>query len=293
MLRWFVKLYNVNGLSIKQVVGESISQRKGNARNELNTRSISSLQFVQEDKILLTSSFDSTINVYDEVNIETTFRLRRLEGGHLNAAITCMSYSEHLSLIATGSMDGQITVWDYEMSRIEGICLKHAREILTLSFLDSYPLLLSSSMDGIMCLWRVRDLHYVCLASLLNVHIEYFGLPSLCATSALVFHGEKVSKQKNQYAQMTEKELKSIYSKSIGSKKFIDLKKTCNFSKSSERVYIIIGDEKGGVRILNSKKVARFLSIRPVKKHRNNKSFNPRRKENCNVSLIVTSELSK
>jgi len=293
-----IRLYNINGLLIKQVVEETTYQREGSRRSDykLNTRSISGLKFVQKDEILLASSFDSTVSVYDEANPETTFRLRKLEGGHLNAPITCMNYSEHLSLIATGSMNGEITVWDYEMSRVEGVCLGHTREILTLNFLDPCPLLLSTSTDGIIYLWGVRSLQYVCLATLLNIHVKDFGFPSLCVTSALVLRGDKIPKQKNEYSKMKEEELKDIYLKSIGNsnkKRFIDPKKVLNSAKRDERMYVIMGDEKGRIRILDLRYVIKVLSIEPAKRHRDDDSFNAKRKENCNVSFIVTSELSK
>lgn len=308
-----LKAYNFNGMLVKQMEG-------GTAKlgSKLSERSISGIEYVQQDKILLTSSFDSTINVYDESSPEIPFRLRKLKGGHADSPITCMRYSDHLSLIATGSANGQITLWDYEMSRIEGICLGHTKEILTLEFLTPYPLLLSSSMDGAMYLWGVRGAGLkvpgVCLAGFLNVHTEGSDCYSLAVTSALVVHGGKLPKCASPYEAMTEAELKDSYLKSIGElgvrgkrpksgeKRFIEAKKILHPPKAKDglddslkRVYAIMGDEKGRMRILNLRKVVRFLLVPPVKKYRNENdhSFNPKRKEDCDLTLRVASELSK
>ena len=67
-----------------------------------HTAEISGLCYIKEDHIVLTSSFDSTINVYDEEKPEETPRLRQLTHGHGTSEITCLTFNEYLSLIATG-----------------------------------------------------------------------------------------------------------------------------------------------------------------------------------------------
>ena len=36
--------------------------------------------------------------------------------------ISIIQFNEHLSLIATGSIDGEVCVWDFELSKFEAIC---------------------------------------------------------------------------------------------------------------------------------------------------------------------------
>jgi hypothetical protein len=54
--------------------------------------------------------------------------LRKLTGGH-KEEITILKYNDHLSLIATGSVDGEVALWDFEMSKLDGICIGHTGDI--------------------------------------------------------------------------------------------------------------------------------------------------------------------
>jgi len=100
----------------------------------------------EDDYILAISSDADAYYVYDEDNTEESELLRRVSGAHVDE-ITALSYNDHLSLLATGSVDGMVCVWDFEMSRLEGILHGHSEDITGLSFLAPYPLLLTSSLD--------------------------------------------------------------------------------------------------------------------------------------------------
>ena len=69
--------------------------------------------------------------------------------------------------MATGSIDGEVCVWDFEMSKLEGICIGHTGDITGIEFLTPHPLMITSSMDGSLCIWGLRTLSihhkYVCL----------------------------------------------------------------------------------------------------------------------------------
>lgn len=97
--------------------------------------------------------------------------LRRVTGGHRDE-ITRIKFNEHLSLIATGSIDGEVCLWDFELSKLEGICKGHTLDITGLEFLDPSPLLLTSSMDATICLWTVRPvafkLRHFCIHRFIN-----------------------------------------------------------------------------------------------------------------------------
>ncbi len=289
-----------------------------------HTGEISGLCFVREDQMLLTAAFDSTINVYDEENPEVTPRLRRLAGGHGGSEITCLEYSEHSSLIATGSSNGYITVWDYEMSRIEGMCSGHTREILTLRFVDPYPLLLSSSMDGFIFLWSLRgsDRPYACLCAMLNLRVQDFGAVSLTVPSMAVFYGKQqaieYSVEGYNDSGYTDDSLKTLYMECMGvpesgnpqSKRrrlsleeerkiiFVDSKRLAqqpeDLKKACARTYVVMGDEKGRLRILNMTKLINDLGIQTVKNHREeSQRFNPKRRENNDFSGRISEELKK
>jgi WD40 repeat protein len=109
--------------------------------------------------------------VYDEEDTECSEELRRVTGGHRDE-ISIITYNDHFSLVATGSLDGDVILWDFEMSKIEAILQGHTSDITGIQFMVPYPLLLTSSMDCTVCLWAIRpapfSLRYVCLNRFIN-----------------------------------------------------------------------------------------------------------------------------
>ena len=93
--------------------------------------------------------------VFDESNDACSKMLRRVSGGH-NEEITILAYDHYLSIVATGCINGEITLYDFELSKVEGILNGHSGDITGLNFLSPYPILISSAMDCIVCIWAVR-----------------------------------------------------------------------------------------------------------------------------------------
>ena len=211
-----------NGLFIKKV-GEIESLDAQGVKRVYKDHSgeISHVRFVSEDKLLISTSWDSSMNVYDEYEPEESVKLRCLSGAHAGSAIMSFAFSAHLSLVATGSSNGIIAVWDYEMSRVEGMCLGHTREITCLQFLDPYSVLLSTAQDGTMYLWGVRNSpikhRYSCFARLVNIRhlpgtegLYYIGtIPYfICYT----FRGEALHRRKTgSLMAMDSEELRELY----------------------------------------------------------------------------------
>ena len=93
--------------------------------------------------------------------------MRLVTGAHTDD-IVCLKYSPELSLIATGTTSGELAIWDYETSRLLDFLLSHTGEITSIHFLYPYSLMLSTSLDSLICIWKVRsvggensDLHCV------------------------------------------------------------------------------------------------------------------------------------
>jgi Prp8 binding protein len=102
--------------------------------------------------------------------------LRKITGAHTEE-ITIVKYDDYLSLVATGSVDGEVTVWDFEMSKFEGFCIGHTGDITGIEFLSPNPLMVTSSMDCTICIWGVRpvSIHYkyICLYRFTNFSWNY------------------------------------------------------------------------------------------------------------------------
>jgi WD40 repeat protein len=105
------------------------------------SKEVSDLRFINFDEflMLITTSWDSSLKIFDEQDPDETLLLRKSIGGHFKDDISAMDFSEHLSLIATGSRSGIICIWDFETSKLEGICLGQKRTVTTLNFVNKYP----------------------------------------------------------------------------------------------------------------------------------------------------------
>jgi len=93
--------------------------------------------------------------VFDERDVDESKMLRRVNGAH-QEEITLLAYDHHLSVVATGCINGEIAVYDFELSRVEGLLIGHTGDITDIKFLSPLPVLVSSSMDCTVCIWAIR-----------------------------------------------------------------------------------------------------------------------------------------
>ena len=82
--------------------------------------------------------------------------MRVVTGAHLDDII-CIKYSPELSLICTATVSGELAIWDYEYSRLLDFLIGHSSEVTTINFLYPYPLMITTSLDGLVCIWKVRE----------------------------------------------------------------------------------------------------------------------------------------
>lgn len=292
---------------------ESESKKKSGDWNS----EISALFFCNEDKILIASSWDSSIMVYDMKDIEEVNLLRVMKGGHAGSDITCITYSPYLSLIASGSSNGIVSVWDFEIGKLEGAVFGHKRDITAISFLEPYPVMLTFSLDGMICLWNVTPnlgkQGFRCIARFKN-------------TSWSGSVDEKTAVQVSANVISTCKGIKKLKRKKYTRQKIVDTRhnadKAFNFFKTregekyvesdeesvyewvedpsgdlpedsslreiKERPYIYIGDSKGYVKIWSFESFFMKKKILPLDKQARDKaSYNPRRKDIKNAESDV------
>ena len=137
-----------------------------------HTKEITSMHFYNDDDndnenlILLSTSYDSLINVYDESNPEETEKLRSIKGGHTlrgkSLEINCLDFSNQLYLFATGSTDSLVVVWNFELSKIEDILYLQNNKMDKLNvnyvkFLDPYPLIAVAYSEGSVYIWGTKE----------------------------------------------------------------------------------------------------------------------------------------
>ena len=158
-----------NGSLIKSINEHEVEKDGAQVYNYSHSKEISSLYYyndeVNNNLLLISTSYDSLINIYDEQNSEETEQLRTIRGGHTISGkineITCLAFSKTLNLFATGSSENLIVVWDFEMSKIDDVLyLSNYREKATvkcLKFLDPYSILASSYSNGTLYFWGIRQ----------------------------------------------------------------------------------------------------------------------------------------
>ena len=158
-----------NGSLIKAINEHEVEKDGAQAYSYSHSKEISSLYYyhdtINNNLLLISTAYDSLINIYDEQNSEETEQLRTIRGGHTIAGkvneITCLAFSETLNLFATGSGENLIVVWDFEMSKIDEVLyLSTYREktsVRCLKFLDPYSVLVGTYTDGTIYFWGIRQ----------------------------------------------------------------------------------------------------------------------------------------
>ena len=162
----------------------------------------------EKDMIMMICSNSREYMVFDEQEPESSKLLRRVIGGHTEE-ITIIAYDYHLSLVATGCINGEIALYDFEMSKIEALLLGHSGDITAMEFLSPYPALITASMDATVCIWGVRPLEKkwcnVCLKRLINVSWDYEkDVPSI-VTRMMVWRDEMQGIKK--YRRLNERQI--------------------------------------------------------------------------------------
>ncbi len=163
-----IQQFNAGNGSLIKKIGENEEEKDGITTTRYDhTADIIDLHLDSENQILLSCALDSLINVYDERDPEEASKLRTLKGGHKvgdrNNQIFAFAFSSHLNLFVTGSTNGLITVWDYELSKIEDVCfLPHSKlvDVYSLVFLDPYPIFVATYSDGSILFWGVKSSKY-------------------------------------------------------------------------------------------------------------------------------------
>ena len=197
---------------------------------------VTSMFYVDGDKLLITCSWDRKIMIHND-NVKGGIKeknkgvVRTVVNAHADD-ILCVGYSRTLDMIATGSRDCRVKLWDYETCKMEGCLLGHSSDVIVTLFLEPLPLLFVSDTSGTLSLWGVKLPgygHFQCLLKWRNMHTLE---KTATITSATYLH-------------------------------------------ESSSPILVLGDEKGTIRILNLKsliddmKISAPASLNPASKSRN------------------------
>ncbi|OMJ87796.1 hypothetical protein SteCoe_10448 [Stentor coeruleus] len=287
-----------------------------NTISEDNYSEISALYYCNEDKILIVTSWASNIMIFDTKDISDVCLLRNLKGGHEGSDITFVTYSEYLSMIASGSSNGIISVWDFETGKHIGSFFNNSREIDNLIFVDPYPVLLSSSKDGFICLWNLQNVSQsyknVCIArfetmswrepnfckatitSSINLICERVGILRECKKKYIQVKKYSESKNKKPKNHRYGYFLDNEDTKSISSFEWVEdkseEKEPHNHDTKSmrRRAYMYLGDSIGYIKIWSFEYLLEKSGIMPsLDIKRTKPGYNPHRKDTKNAESDV------
>ena len=307
-----------NKLNVEEEQAEAAEARgKGKKKNDDWNSEISALYFCVDDKILIASSWDSTLMLFDMKDVEEVGLLRTLRGGHMGSDITCVTYSPYISMLASGSSNGLVAVWDFEIGKLEGACFGHKREITTISFLDPYPVILTCSADGMISLWNIR--HYAgkqkfrCIARIRN--ISWTGSEdekaSICTCINIISNQKGIARHKRKrHIKQKKHEAKpgndrnSAFFKTREGEKYpdsdeesvyewvednhIEIIEESGLGVIRNRQYMYLGDSRGYIKIWSFESFFAKRKMQPLDRmERDKPSYNPRRKDTKNAETDV------
>ena len=132
-------------------------------------REITSMLSDAKTYTIVTTSCNGSLSVYDTLEDKNKITCMRVvrECGE----ITCLALSRDLNMIATGDSKGRIRLWSYATMNARNDRLPRLVDpVLSLTFIDPYPLLLSSDTSGRIFVWCVKSKATKCMGVLNLIH---------------------------------------------------------------------------------------------------------------------------
>ena len=117
---------------------------------------ISFLGYGGSDMTIISTGWDKVIKIHMENKTERESVDQKVLRGKANCHskdIIAADYSHNLGLIATGSRDHSIRIWEYEKVKMEDELKGHTNEIVIVRFIEPFPLLLTCDNTGELMMW--------------------------------------------------------------------------------------------------------------------------------------------
>jgi len=120
---------------------------------------ISFIGYGDDDNTIITCGWDRVIKIHMDEKVELKDPKENVLRGKKNCHtkdLICADYSHNLGLMATGSRDKTVRVWNYEKVKLEEELYGHTSEVTIVKFLKPFPLLLTTDDSGQLYLWLTK-----------------------------------------------------------------------------------------------------------------------------------------
>lgn len=120
-----------------------------------NIHSNGDLVFSPSGQIIAGESYYSDAAILFDSSSGKQLHILKDEVNFHNSEITCIAFSSDSKLVATGSYDLTIRVWDVETGKQVKIFEGHQTTIFNILFADKNKTLISASADFSICFWQI------------------------------------------------------------------------------------------------------------------------------------------
>eukprot|EP00818_Percolomonas_sp_WS_P010012 CAMPEP_0117440988 /NCGR_PEP_ID=MMETSP0759-20121206/3385_1 /TAXON_ID=63605 /ORGANISM="Percolomonas cosmopolitus, Strain WS" /LENGTH=327 /DNA_ID=CAMNT_0005232793 /DNA_START=144 /DNA_END=1127 /DNA_ORIENTATION=+ len=144
------------GMDSKICVWDAVSARCQDLHGHRG--SISKIKCSESQSVMISSSYDKTLKVWDVDRCTLVHTLKNTKYGH-QKAVHSFLWPHDSALVVSGGRDGLGCVWDINSAKMVSTLDEHSAPLTSMQLFEdgSSPLIITGGMDGYVCVWDSRS----------------------------------------------------------------------------------------------------------------------------------------